>query len=212
MLTPASIVRLQMLYNRISTLKEIGQQQAAASPPVTLINPLVEVLGLNDVGGPSPLLVSGANPASHFYEHTMHLCESLFDNEIDQYNFEENMRHMYGTKAYVSFTLDKLVAAIVKQVRSPLIPLRQRLCLRDPLTSSCCFFLRFSGSDHPRRQQGAGAARSPWRRPSDRGLDRSTADLVPHERREHRWIRREPVQTRMGKLPSPPSDSCPQLC
>jgi len=188
---------VQMLYNRISTLKEIGRQQAEATPPVTLVNPLAEQLGLNDVGGPSPLLMAGGNPSSHFYEHTMHLCESLFDNEIDQYNFEENMRHMYGTKAYVSFTLDKLVAAIVKQVRlipRRLLAYRAQVLMTGPFRPSS----RPSGPDDPRRLQVAGAARPARRRPRDRGLDRSAADLVPHERRERRRLRRESLPARMG--------------
>lgn len=109
---------LQMLYNRLSTLKEISRKQAQQSPSMQLINPLAIELGLNDVGGPSPLLMEGVNPSAHFYEHLLDLCEKLFDNEIDQLAFEENMRHMYGTKAFISFTLDKLIAGIVKQVQT----------------------------------------------------------------------------------------------
>lgn len=113
-----------MLYNRLSTLKEIARKQATSNPPSQLINPLAVELGLNDVGGPSPLLMEGSNPPAHFYEHLLDLCEKLFDNEIDQLAFEENMRHMYGTKAFVSFTLDKLIAGIVKQVSK--LPLKWR--------------------------------------------------------------------------------------
>lgn len=107
----------QMLYNRLSTLKDISRKQSTSSPPAQLINPLAIELGLNDVGGPSPALMEGVNPSAHFYEHLLDLCEKLFDNEIDQLAFEENMRHMYGTKAFISFTLDKLIAGIVKQVQ-----------------------------------------------------------------------------------------------
>jgi paired amphipathic helix protein Sin3a len=103
-----------MLYNRLESLKLIGKQLSAQK--AQLINPLAVELGLNDVGGPSPLLTEGVNPSTHFYEHLLDLCEKLFDNEIDQAFFEETMRHMFGTQAFVSFTLDKLVAVIVKQV------------------------------------------------------------------------------------------------
>jgi histone deacetylase complex regulatory component SIN3 len=72
---------------------------------------------MNDVGGPSPLLMEGINPSSRFYEYSLDLVEKLFDNEMDQATYEENMRHMFGTKAYITFTLDKLIAGIVKQVR-----------------------------------------------------------------------------------------------
>ncbi|CDZ97936.1 Histone deacetylase complex, SIN3 component [Phaffia rhodozyma] len=110
----------QMLYNRLSTLKAVAKVQSTQEPPSSLVNPLAIELGLNDAGGPAPALMEGSNPPAQFYEHLLDLCEKLFDNEIDQAGFEENMRHMYGTKAYVSFTLDKLIAAIVKQVQTVL--------------------------------------------------------------------------------------------
>ena len=57
------------------------------------------------------------NPAEHFYLHLLDLVEKVFDGELEQTTFEENMRFMFGTRAYVVFTLDKLCAAICKQVR-----------------------------------------------------------------------------------------------
>lgn len=44
------------------------------------------------------------------------MAEKLFENEVDAATFEETLRVMFGTKAYVMFTLDRVVAAIVKQV------------------------------------------------------------------------------------------------
>lgn len=54
--------------------------------------------------------------ADHFYELMLESCERLFDNEIEQHAFEDQMRFMFGLEAYKVFTIDKLVGAIIKQV------------------------------------------------------------------------------------------------
>lgn len=59
---------------------------------------------------------AGNNPAEHYYGHLLNLAEKLFEAEIDAATFEESLRVMFGTKAYVMFTLDRVVAAIVKAV------------------------------------------------------------------------------------------------
>ena len=66
--------------------------------------------------GPGPGSAA-LNPAEHFYLHLLDLVEKVFDGELEQTTFEENMRFMFGTRAFVVFTLDKLCAAICKQVR-----------------------------------------------------------------------------------------------
>lgn len=43
-------------------------------------------------------------------------AEKLFEGEIDANQFEDLLRVMFGTQAYTMFTLDRVVAAIVKQV------------------------------------------------------------------------------------------------
>ncbi|KAH0834686.1 hypothetical protein J3R83DRAFT_10212 [Lanmaoa asiatica] len=45
-------------------------------------------------------------------------CERLFDNEIDQHGFEEQMRFMFGYRdAYRIFTIDKVLGAFIKHVQ-----------------------------------------------------------------------------------------------
>jgi len=36
--------------------------------------------------------------AEHFYDLMLESCERLFDNEIEQHVFEEQMRYMFGVK------------------------------------------------------------------------------------------------------------------
>ncbi|GJJ12511.1 hypothetical protein Clacol_006754 [Clathrus columnatus] len=58
------------------------------------------------------------NPAEHFYNHLLDLVEKVFDGDLEQSAFEEHMRFMFGTRAYIVFTLDKLCGAICKQVQA----------------------------------------------------------------------------------------------
>ncbi|KAF9237770.1 hypothetical protein BU15DRAFT_88601 [Melanogaster broomeanus] len=56
--------------------------------------------------------------AEHFYDLMLESCERLFDNEIDQHVFEEQMRYMFRFKdAYRIFTIDKVLGAFIKQVQ-----------------------------------------------------------------------------------------------
>ncbi len=59
---------------------------------------------------------SGENPAQHYYTHLLSMAERLFENEVDVNTYEETLRLMFGRKAYIMFTLDRVVAAVVKQV------------------------------------------------------------------------------------------------
>lgn len=66
------------------------------------------------------------------YKYLLDSCEKLFDAEMDQATFEEHMRWFFGTQvsgvllecvvslnrmqAFHTFTIDKVVAALIKQV------------------------------------------------------------------------------------------------
>jgi len=44
------------------------------------------------------------------------MVKQVLDGNLESTQYEDNLREMYGIKAYISFTLDKLVQSIVKQV------------------------------------------------------------------------------------------------
>jgi len=45
-------------------------------------------------------------------------CERLFENDVEQQVFEDQMRYMFGSKeAYEIFAIDKLIGAIINQVQ-----------------------------------------------------------------------------------------------
>ena len=63
-------------------------------------NPVAVTLGLSAQTTAfieSSLADKHAN-AAHYYELLLESCERLFDNELEQSAFEDQMRHMFGVK------------------------------------------------------------------------------------------------------------------
>lgn len=92
-------------------------------------NPIAHELGLLEGLGPGTMNLfapnadteldqdgNPLNPVTRFYDHLLECCENLFAGDIDQNTFEENSRFMFGAKGYLMFTVDKVIAALVKQV------------------------------------------------------------------------------------------------
>ena len=74
--------------------KKVASQLASQPrPPRKLNSPLAQSLGLladvSKLGDPT-------TDASHFYEMLLTSCEKLFDNELEQHAFEDQMRYMFG--------------------------------------------------------------------------------------------------------------------
>lgn len=85
------------------------------------INPIALQLGLAEPKTANHGVEAGENPSETYYEKLLHMTEQLFENELDAATFEENLRVMFGVKSFVMFTIDRVVAAVVKQVSSNLI-------------------------------------------------------------------------------------------
>ena len=89
-----------MLYSRLTLFKRIAAKITAEGP--TRSNSTAHSLGLpsqadfTQFGDREPT-------AEHYYELFLESCERLFDNEIEQHAFEDQMRLMFGTK--VNFSL-----------------------------------------------------------------------------------------------------------
>ncbi|EDR09492.1 Sin3 protein [Laccaria bicolor S238N-H82] len=101
---------IEMLYSRLHLFKDLAAEIIAQDPRTRRLNHV----------GPTDRLQNGETPrAEHYYEFMLESCERLFDNELKQHAFEDQMRGMFGTKnAYQLFTIDKLVGTIVKQVQA----------------------------------------------------------------------------------------------
>lgn len=88
---------------------ELGLLEGLGPGTLNLFAP-TEAVGFNEDGTPF-------NPVMRFYDHLLECCDGLFAGEMDQNTFEENLRFMFGTKGYFMFTVDKVIAALIKQVR-----------------------------------------------------------------------------------------------
>ena len=117
------------MYSRLLLCKEIGTKLAEDPNGPQHANPVAYELGLTEGAGPGNLdrvpkpaeddpdaTDKERNPAKYYYQYMLDACEKLFDAEIDQNTFEEQLRFMFGTKAYLLFTLDKVISALIKQV------------------------------------------------------------------------------------------------
>lgn len=51
-----------------------------------------------------------------YYYALLDLIDTFFDGSIDQAKFEECARYIFGTKAYIIFTIDKLVMLLTRHV------------------------------------------------------------------------------------------------
>jgi paired amphipathic helix protein Sin3a len=106
---------MQLLYTRLLTCKNIAEEMTNLRKRP--INPIAIRLGLAEPETANHGVEAGDNPSQHYYAKLLSMTELLFDNGMEAAQFEENLRIMFGTKAFVMFTIDRVVAAIVKQVR-----------------------------------------------------------------------------------------------
>ncbi|KAJ6544852.1 hypothetical protein DFH09DRAFT_1172920 [Mycena vulgaris] len=103
---------LEVLYSRLALFKGIATRLASQDSngvprdPGSFPHPDYVNLG------------ERASLAEHFYDLLLESCERLFDNEVEQHVFEDQMRFMFGIKeAYKIFTVDKVIGSLIKQVQ-----------------------------------------------------------------------------------------------
>ncbi|KAG9314155.1 hypothetical protein JVU11DRAFT_4941 [Chiua virens] len=120
---------LQLIYSRLVTCKNDGAKHVAENLNPMDSNSIAVELGLDDPNGPRAVLrqamgaLGDQRPdkiAELVYVYFLDACEKLFDGELDAGLFEEHMRWFFGNQAYHLFTLDKVIAAFIKQVQSVL--------------------------------------------------------------------------------------------
>ena len=87
----------QVLYSRFSLFKNLAASMAnqpsksiaaIAAPKDAKTSAIPQLAQLDERAG---------HP-EHYYDLMLESCERLFDNEIDQHGFEEQMRCMFGYK------------------------------------------------------------------------------------------------------------------
>ena len=101
------------LYHRLATLKRQAAKLASSASDDRL-SPFAVSIGL---ANPMPDIDNVPAPRGKtYYDHMLTLCERLFEGEVDNATFEENLRYMWGINAYPAFTFDKIIATMVKHV------------------------------------------------------------------------------------------------
>ncbi|TPX40757.1 hypothetical protein SeMB42_g05890 [Synchytrium endobioticum] len=100
----------ELAYARLAKMKELSDDLARYPPRKT--NPTAIELGLNIKGSHDPRAFTGNR-----YVEMIRLAHELVESRMDNTEFEDRMRHMYGTCAYLMFTIDKVLHAVVKQIQ-----------------------------------------------------------------------------------------------
>jgi paired amphipathic helix protein Sin3a len=99
-----------MLYSRLLELKVNGPLVGKFSNP----NPVAIEFGFHS--DQYDELDKEVEEAKSRYPPFLELCKRLIEGEHDITMFEDEVRHLYGTKGYKMYTVDKLIAAMIKQV------------------------------------------------------------------------------------------------
>ncbi|KAH9983794.1 hypothetical protein BJV74DRAFT_878832 [Russula compacta] len=117
-----SLLRMvEVLYSRLHLFKNIAIERVNDPTIDTESNAMAMDLELMHA---SSGLQEGQGQvtASQYYELMLETCERLFDNQIEQLAFEDQMREMFGLHAlqdaYKIFTIDKVLAGLIKHVQS----------------------------------------------------------------------------------------------
>ncbi|GES74256.1 paired amphipathic helix protein pst1 [Rhizophagus clarus] len=106
---------LQMLFSRLEQMKE-GAQEKASNSLNKGQNVAATDLGIqnNRLDPEVDMDLNRGDP----YTVMLELIEKQFDGEMELSTFEECLRYIYGTKAYIMFTVDKLVQNMTKYMQT----------------------------------------------------------------------------------------------
>lgn len=103
----------QMLYSRLYELKVNGP---LTTPHVKFSNPNPVAVEFGFQTDAWEDLDKEVEEAKSRYPPLLELCKRIIEQDQDNSQFEDAVRHLYGTKGYKIYTVDKLIAAIIKQL------------------------------------------------------------------------------------------------
>ncbi|KAJ3159591.1 Transcriptional regulatory protein sin3 [Geranomyces michiganensis] len=101
----------QLLYSRMMKMKELSMKIAQDPPKTGSKSHIAKELGLQNDS-----LATYAKLDR--YTELLQACASFVSGDTEASEFEEKARTMFGTSAYLVFTVDKLCQAIIKQAQS----------------------------------------------------------------------------------------------
>ncbi|KAJ3025811.1 UNVERIFIED_CONTAM: Transcriptional regulatory protein sin3 [Siphonaria sp. JEL0065] len=105
----------EILCVRLRKMKELSDHFQKDPPHHTsILNPIAVNLGLQSPDSLETVQPKGKDRYTDF----IRAVHDLFDSKIEATEFEDRLRGLFGTSAYLSYTIDKLVQSIVKQIQS----------------------------------------------------------------------------------------------
>ncbi|CAG8538127.1 9245_t:CDS:10 [Acaulospora colombiana] len=105
---------LQMLFSRLESMKEAALEISSTTSQIRKQNVVASDLGLLPDRADIDIDIDLTRDP---YSVMLDLIEKQFDGELELSTFEECLRYIYGTKAYIMFTVDKLVQNMTKQMQ-----------------------------------------------------------------------------------------------
>lgn len=82
------------------------------------------------------------NEPGNGYVKVFEMLQKVFEGDMEAGVFEERARYIFPTKAYILFTLDKVIGSLLKNVS--IVPLRPSYGLRAPQVCKVNFSLTLS--------------------------------------------------------------------
>ncbi|KAI9284465.1 hypothetical protein BC943DRAFT_347176 [Umbelopsis sp. AD052] len=104
----------QLAYQRLGSMKKIDAEFKANPEKAKKENRAAVELGVSSARLESVDL----DFSQGYYETLLDLIDKFFEGDVDQQSFEECSRYIFGTKAYLVFTIDKLVHILAKQIHT----------------------------------------------------------------------------------------------
>ncbi|GAB5588318.1 hypothetical protein Unana1_03218 [Umbelopsis nana] len=104
----------QLVYQRLGTMKNIDAEFKANPEKAKRENQAAIELGVSSTRFES----IDMDFSQSYYDALLDLIDKFFEGELDQQSFEECSRYIFGTKAYMMFTIDKLVHVLAKQIHT----------------------------------------------------------------------------------------------
>ncbi|KAJ3035457.1 Transcriptional regulatory protein sin3 [Rhizophlyctis rosea] len=102
----------QIAYSRLLKMKELSRELSDNPPRAEKLNTVAVELGLQKADAPTKPEIRDR------YKDLLSTIEEFLTQEIEPAEFEEKTRDLFGTSAYLVFTIDKHVQNIVKQLQT----------------------------------------------------------------------------------------------
>jgi paired amphipathic helix protein Sin3a len=102
----------QLLYDRLSKMKSLDTEFRKDPEKLKKAQKEAQDLGIT----PKRFRSLKLDTKRGYYNLLLSLIDKLFQQDIDQQTFEESIRYIFGTEAYIMFTIDKLVLSLVRHI------------------------------------------------------------------------------------------------